>query len=174
VLSQLQFLLPWVSEPTRRKLGAFISAMPEDQCGTLLVPALTLGEFQSEVRTRIQQVQPETLKAMINNFPADGLEFPLLLVDRATTLYEESLSFDTANARADDLIRPLLKLCTPDQLRRIVRAYEHSQVSGSFRFKQVLKDIKLLGRIPPAEFNELLNQSGVSEIFPEFLYEETA
>lgn len=174
VLNEVPDLLPWLSGATMQKLNAYIAAMPEGDVNTFLPSAFARPEFRSAAEVRIASIPEENLKTLVTAFSTAGLTPPAAIIEASLKRFEESVSFDAANRHADNLVRPLIPTLETPQLERLMRAGNNGQVRGSFRFSAVLQEVKSVDKIPPAEFNAILEELGLARHFPELLYPPAA
>ena len=170
VLNQIPDLLPWLSEATVGKLNAYVAKIPDGEINTVLPQAFARQEFRSAAEARIGPVTDENLKILVASFPTQGVVPPPAVIEAILSRYETSRSFDGANSRADDLVRPLISLLDRVQLERLVRAGKNGQVLGSYRFLTVLEEVKAVNKIPPTDFDSILNEVGLATHFPTLLY----
>lgn len=169
VLNQIPDLLPWLSEATIEKLNAYVARIPDAEVNAVLPHAFARDEFRAAAEARLGPVTDDNLKILVASFSTYGVVPPAAVVEATLSRFETSRSFDGANSRADDLVRPLIPLLDRTQLERLVRAGKNGQVLGSFRFSTILAEVKATAKISPAEFDAILTEVGIAQHFPNLL-----
>jgi len=169
VLDQIPDLLSWLSDTTVGKLNAYVAGIPDAEVNVVLPHAFAREEFRAAAESRLTPVTDETLKILVASSLAHGLPPPAAVVEATLSRFETSVSFDSANSRSDDLVRPLIPLLDRAQLERLVSAGANSQVLGSFRFPTILAEVKATTKISPVDFDAILTKLGIGEHFPHLL-----
>lgn len=139
---------------TSQRLQNYVRLLPSKELGRLewLVGS---EAFAAEAKSRISRATRKELKEAFF-FSIDGP-----IADRYVDIYLKSESYDQANDWAKEIIGNIDDL-NEDQLRRlIVEGSENPEITGSFRFSDVISSVRKTGRI--TDLDTLLAVSNLSE-----------
>lgn len=141
---------------TSQRLQSYVRFLPGDQVGSLewLVSFDPLAE---EAKLRISRATRKELKEAFF-FSVDGQ-----IADRYIDIYVGSKSYDQANDWAKEIIGNIDDF-DESQLRRLVEGgSKNPEVTGSFRFSDVISSVRKTNRIAQEDLDGLLTTSGLDD-----------
>jgi hypothetical protein len=146
VLSQMHF----------DKLDLFIKHAPINNLLPILNRAYTVPKFQKSVSDRIGAQSAEVLASLVKA----GIHEPA--VDRAVALYCSAGTWDRANYLSQNLIIPLTTHLKREHIEIIIQSAgsAHSDLVGSFGFKEFINVIRTEKVIEDGELDEMLKAHG--------------
>ncbi len=131
-------LQSFIKDATWVKIENYAKAIPFAEFGAILnsLSIQRIREFGLRRMEQATKVELSTEVARLMRKPDDAF------IDRCIELYSESVSFDSANSMAKELIIPLLGYMSPSQAQAVVEAGKNVQVRESIRYPGVVSSIK--------------------------------
>lgn len=159
-----------IRDDVRNRMSAYVNDMPSADLVPNLLVALQIQELQTLGRARLKRTIPSELAELI---AADTkFQFGNEFTDMAISLYENAGNYYAANSIGKELIAPLIKSFSLDQIKLIVKAGQsNDQVNGSFEFEAVILKIVESGKVNRSEMVKLLKEHALErrmdEVFSE-------
>jgi hypothetical protein len=155
-LSDLQGGWAALELDVQQRFRNFVANLPSAHIGGLEW-LLDFTPLADEAKRRTAWVTRKELKSQFFFSP------PEVLMDRMVALYASSESFDQANDWAKELMGYKSDF-TANQVRELIRtSSENREVTGSFRFSDLLAALRDVEVLPRAEFDAVLQQHGLGE-----------
>lgn len=139
-----------------QRLRTFVRALPSKKVSSLewLVES---HAFAAEAKIRVLRTTRKELRDAFF-FSVSGA-----IADRYIDIYLDSKSFDQANDWAKDIIGNLEDF-DGAQLRRLIsEGAKNAEITGSFRFSDVISAVRKSGHLADDELNQVLVESGLAE-----------
>ncbi|MBL9145431.1 MAG: hypothetical protein JNM99_17275 [Verrucomicrobiaceae bacterium] len=150
-----------VTEGVAAPIRKLIKSVPDEDLALVVRAAIKTSRFNDDAKAKIASLDRDDLSKFVENPPDELLDF---ILDRATALYETSVSYDDANSNSRKLIKPLLKHFKQPKITKLfeIRA-TNSQVEGSYDSADLIREIKKQVLIPLEDFNAEMLKRGWKE-----------
>lgn len=140
----------------QHRLRNFVAALPSEHIGALEW-LLGFDPVYAEAKRRTARATRSELKDEFFLAP------PKELMDRIIQIYLESGSFDQANAWGKEIIGYKTDF-TSDQIKLLIGgAAENGEITGSFRFQDVINELRSTKLITLGDFDELLRANKLEQ-----------
>ncbi|HZH17566.1 MAG TPA: hypothetical protein VE057_24645 [Archangium sp.] len=148
---------PLLPADVQDKLTTCIGSLDPAKFPNVFVLNLDTPGLGAVVREKLTRVGPQGLAALVGQHPRQ--EFVLLAID----FYAAADSWNTANALARNLIRPLESHFSPQHLDDLMsKVKENPEVTNSFEFKAVMTELRSANIISTTAFDALKQKHGLS------------
>ena len=159
VMLQRFFPATWgfLEQDNRQKMAQLIRQSSNKLAVYLIPICLDIGDLREVCRNRLNDLEAKDLGEVLQK-TSDPVA-----VDRALDLYCSARSYDEANSRYEDVIRPVLDRLDEAQLRRILNAAreEHADLNGAHSFTEFVQKIYQTQRLPRDEIIAALTAQGM-------------
>ena len=133
-----------------QKIKTFTNSINAKTDPLTLGMALDVPELREDAQQKINNIGTDELIALIEERPRSEL------VQRAISLYGASGSFNSANHKAEKLIKPLVRFFTPPDVELLLQeASANMEVTSSFGFDPILQALQKAEVLPDQEFAAL-------------------
>jgi len=152
-------LQPFLKEASWVKVESYARTIPSPEfdavLSVLVIPRLR--QFGIERLKQSSKTELASGVARLRRKPDDSF------IDRCIELYTGANSFDSANAVAKDLIKPIVPYLSADQAKAVIMAGKNGQVSHSNQYFGVVSDIKNSRIMSKEVLTAVIGDSGLQE-----------